>query len=127
MAFDNVPELFVRACFSTNSDILSTSIGCVSLISAFAHILIDFSAKNSVIQIFAFAFGTLLLAGVSLKFHLCSSSISASPLSIYVGIPRIQRKYVETPQIQRKIVSISKKNRENVGISKINRKTIAEF
>ena len=42
---------------------------------AYSHI---FLRKNSVIQIYVFAFGTLLLALVSLKSHFCSSSISAS-------------------------------------------------
>ena len=42
---------------------------------AYSH---RFFRNNSVIQIQVFAFGTLLLAWVFLKSHLCSSSISAS-------------------------------------------------
>ena len=42
---------------------------------AYSH---RFFRNNSVIQIYAWWLGTLLLAWVSLKYHLCSSSISAS-------------------------------------------------
>ena len=81
---------------------------------AYSH---RFFRKNSVIQIHAFAFGTLLLAKILMEI----SSLLFIKFCIHIG--RFMSRYLGynanmlIPQIQRK----------NVGISKINRKTIAEF